>query len=390
MNTKKFRQRTIVNEKNNGTIEGHWLIGADIGYSACKIFSPNKFGGFPTFAKRLPKDFDFFGPAPDNAILYRSADGEIFAVGEYAQNLVEKGDTSYSDNLMFGRDRYMTDIFRIATDVSLAFGIKNTSSGKQYNGEEIYVQTGLPERYLSDTEDLKAAIAGKHVFSMRVGGEKWVDYKITVKEENIDVISQPRGTLFSVCIDNKGQFIPEAEKYMKSSVIVFDAGFGTLDIFGIRANTKGALSETFNDLGMKRVFQETAALIKGKYNEDVSVSDMQRVLEEGFVRHLDRKNRSSSVYQIEELLDKACMKVCEEAITRLESIINISQYDYIVITGGTSAAWKNKLESLLSRYYPLKVLYGNQNDNLPMTYSNVRGYYLYRFNLLQREIRTKG
>ena len=64
----------------------------------------------------------------------------------------------------------------------------------------------------------------------------------------------------------------------------------------------------------------------------------------------------------------------------------MTEFQYIVITGGTGAAWKRYFEDTFQGLKTTTLLYGNQNDGLPFVYSNVRGYYLYRYNMLGRDV----
>ena len=54
-------------------------------------------------------------------------------------------------------------------------------------------------------------------------------------------------------------------------------------------------------------------------------------------------------------------------------------YKYLIITGGTGAAWYDKIKDYLKGMHTLQIIPGNVNDNTSMIYSNVRGYYLFRY-----------
>jgi plasmid segregation protein ParM len=254
------------------------------------------------------------------------------------------------------------------------------------NGKKLVVQTGLPPAYLkTDTPLLKEALAGHHDFSIRIGGKQWISLKYDLKEENIYVMPQPMGTLLSISTDNTGKSIPEASKYFKSSMLIFDPGFGTLDVFNIR-NKMIESSETFDNLGMKRVLQETSDRIMEKFNQEVSVPAMQKLLTTGEVKCFDRKNRRTSLESFGDLLEESNKKVCYEALQKVDNIYNnLFDHDYLVITGGTGDAWKNIITEYYSGMESLKIINGNQNDMLPTIFSNVRGYYLYIVNKMKRQ-----
>lgn len=389
MNTKSFRTKTEFIERNNGNIPNVWEIALDIGYSSVKLFSPNIVASFPSYARRINEDFEFAGTNPDNAILYKNlATNEMWLVGEVAQNTITTGDTSDSEASLYGRERYTNEMFKVISEVGLGVAMQSNAYGEPGNSK-IVIQTGLPERYMNDEEDLIESLAVSHNFSLKIGNNDWIDYHFTVNSSDVYVISQPKGSLFSVCMKSDGTFHPDAGKYLKSSVLVFDPGFGTLDLFPIINGTVKS-GETFSDLGMKRVLQETSKSIRSEYGVDIPVPSMQKYLETGLVKYMNKKTFESKEYAFSNLLEKANEKVCEEAINRMSSAMNLIDFDYMIITGGTGAAWLYKIQDKFKKFSTLTILNSNQNDNLPFIYSNVRGYYLYRYNKIGKELAERG
>ena len=384
LSTKKFKTKTEFVPRNNGHIPGTWELAIDIGYSAVKLFSPNIIARFPSYAMKVENDFNYMSDAPANSILVRDLNlNELWLVGEQAQYQIDTRNSLDSENTLYGRDRYTSPMFSIIVKASLAIGMLDNEFGT-YNNEPIVIQSGLPELYMSDKDILIDVLAKPHRFEIKIGNDEWKSFDIKIEKENIYLMSQPKGSLLSVCIDKDGSWHPEAKKYMNSSVLVFDPGFGTLDLFPIRSGVVGH-GETFADLGMKRILQETANKIKQEYNVTIQVAAMQPCLETGTVRVGNVKLFESSDEPIGEFLVEASHKVFEDAIERMVNSVNIMDYDYMIITGGTGAAWKHYIQEKFKKLSTLQLLYANQNDSLPFVYSNVRGYYLYRFNMLGKE-----
>ncbi len=382
MNTKRFRTKTEFIQRQNIKANGVWEIAIDIGYSAVKLFSPNMVACFPSFARRVDEKFGYISDPPASSLIYRDEEtGQRWLVGEVAQNTTETGDTSNSESSLYGRERYGSTMFKVLLETGLALG---SLSGDP--AERIVIQTGLPEAYMGtdDEEMLRDAFAGDHRFSLRVGNGQWHTYTMHIEARDIFIMPQPKGTLFSICIDENGKFHPDTRDYLNSPLIVFDPGFGTLDLYSIVSGAvKGG--ETFQDLGMRRVFQETAKLIKEKYGVNVTVPEMQKNLETGNVTQIDKRNRfSAKEVPIGDLLEEATKKVCDEAINRTADVFKLADFKYLVITGGTSAAWQEQIEETLKGLPKLKIVHGNQNEEmLPYIYSNVRGYYFYRYTKLK-------
>lgn len=391
--TKKFRTRTEFMERNNGRLNGIWEVALDLGYSSVKEFSPNGIACFPAYARMVENDFNYIGDAPAESILYRDLDtNETWVVGEVAQSTVSSGDTSDSEATLYNRDRYMSKMFRVIANAGLGVSMMPNMCGG-YKGEKIVIQTGLPERYMSDEDDLIAALAGKKHFSIKVGNRNWKEFNIHVSPENIYVMSQPKGTLFSVCIGKNGQVLSNARDLLNSSVLVFDPGFGTLDLFPIICGSVGK-GETFSELGMKRVLQETIQMICEEYHirtADISVPSMQKYLDLGYYKYMEKKlvdgriNFESIKVGFDNLLKKANEKICDEALNKMSSVFNLIDFNYIIITGGTSEAWMGQIFDRFKNFDDVRIIKGSQNDVISGIYNNVRGYYLYRFNKLAQK-----
>lgn len=385
VDTKKYRTKTEFTARNNGKLPGKWTSALDVGYSGVKLFSPVGIGRFPSYAKKS-RDVSFI-EAPKDAIVYRdNINDELWLVGAVAQNTIEGNGTTESETALYGRDRYFSPMFRVYTEAGLGISLLNDSMSKiaRLDNEPIFVQSGLPEKYMDDEGYIKDVISGWHKFSLSIGGRAWIDFDFEVKRENISIISQPKGTLFSVCIKNNGDWHENARKYLSSDIIVVDPGFGTLDVFPISNGVVG-YGETFDNLGMKRVLQETCIALNDKYNSKVTVPAMQKWLEVGTVPSFDRRTLSSSTHPFADILEKESYKVCDEALNTLADAVPLSSYEYMIITGGTGAAWLPRIEEKFKNLNTLTILHGNQNDGLPFVYSNVRGYYYYLYNTVGRK-----
>lgn len=382
--TSNFRTKTSFIKRKNVKAEGVWEIAIDIGYSAVKLFSPNIVARFPYYAKRIDDSFTYAGEAPTSSILYRDLEtGQMWLVGEKAQDIMSASDTSDSEATIYPRERYYSEMYRVLTNTGLGIGLMSNEYGSRGN-DKLVVQTGLPEGYMDDKEKITNSLAGHHRFALKIANGSWQQFDFELPLENIFVMSQPKGTLFSVCMNTNGTFHANAKKYLSSSVIVFDPGFGTLDIFPILKGTVGH-GETYQDLGMKRVLQETSRLIKENFKVDIPVPAMQKYLSTGKVRYVDKKSFPfvSKEYEFGDLLADASSKICQEAIMRMTGAIELDDYNYMIVTGGTGAAWFNQIKDIFKDFTTLEVIQGSQNDDLPFVFSNVRGYYYYRYNKLK-------
>lgn len=386
INTNNFKTKTIFTERKNESVDGIWTVALDIGYSAVKGFSNNMIYSFPSYCRKMTNQMLSFGDTNKTDIMYKDNEtGEQWIVGTAAQEMITSDETRDSIAELYGRNRYFSDIFKVISRVGMGIGML-TNQYDTPNGKKLVVQTGLPPAYLkTDTVYIKEALSGHHNFSIKIGNKQWVSLQYDLAEDDIYVMPQPMGTLLSISTDNTGKTIPDAAKYFKSSMLIFDPGFGTLDVFNIR-NKMIESSETFDNLGMKRVMQETSNLIMEKFHQEVPVPAMQKLLTTGEVKCFNRKERKTTMNDFSDLLERANEKVCYEALQKVDNIYNnLIDHDYLVVTGGTGDAWKAMITEYYSGMDSLKIISGNQNDMLPTIFSNVRGYYLYIVNKMKRQ-----
>lgn len=384
MRASDFKTRTIFKQRQNIGNDKYWGIALDIGYSAVKGFSPNSVFSFPSYAERNDLDSFISNDLDPASIQYKDLEtGETWIVGEVAQDSVSIENPKESLNSLYGRNRYFSPMFKVIARVGLAFGYVINQFDSP-NGRPIVLQTGLPPEYAkSDTPLIVEALTGVHKFAVKIGNNPWVKYDFVIPQNNIYVMGQPMGTLFSISTANDGRAIPEAAKYFKSNMLILDPGFGTFDVFAMKNKMIDSF-ETFDNLGMKRVLKETSDDIQRQYGTEIPVSAMQKFLKEGTFPYVNKRQMKSEIINFTPILEKNNKKICLEAIEKVRDIYNFfEEYEYLVITSGTGAAWSEIIREYLSGMNTLKIISGNQNDDLPYILSNVRGYYMYLINTLR-------
>lgn len=394
IDTMNYRTRTLMLDVSNVCVENCWPIALDIGYSSVKGFSPHSIFAFPAYAKNLGKNPAFYGEQEVDEILYRDGDtGDIWRVGRSAQKMIDDRDTGDSQLELFGRDRYYSQMFKVILRTGLALGILENGRGK-YNEKPIYIQTGLPPAYLDeDKESLTGVIAGVHKFAIKTGRQRqYVNLELNILEKNIDVMSQPEGTLMNIVMNDQANSTPEARRYFQSNIIIFDAGFGTLDIFDIK-DRRSRSRETFSAFGMREVLARTSKKIKEKTGVTIRSSAMQNALETGTVTVKRRAGLKVSSEQVDfsELLEASSEEVCREAVEKVMNLYSgLFDYQCLILTGGTCAAWEMHIRDYFKEVDGLSVVMGNENSpEIDIIFCNVRGYYMYLINSLRRQAKRK-
>ena len=386
MNTNQFRTKTISKARKNPGVGGKWGIAIDVGYSAVKVMSPNGFFSFPSVAVKVPYGTadSTFGKLSNSSIAYRDDKGNEYLIGEDAEKELKGNDSATS--ILYTRDRYNHEEFLVISEVGLGLGAMENQYGAPAKST-YHVMTGLPPEYMEEDEPIiKEVFSGSHKFSLKLGNKaEWIEFNISLKQDNIKVMAQPMGSLISIATDANGGMTEKAKDYMSSNILIFDPGFGTLDTFEIRNHRLGS-NKTWANLGMRRVLQETVDELKKKYSVNTTVSSLEVDLDKGYVVVADKRTHASKKQEFAEILENANRKICEDALNAIDSCYDyLSQYDYLVIAGGTGAAWEKLIRERYKAMETLTIINANVNDsNMDSIFSNVRGYYMSLLSELKR------
>ena len=163
-----------------------------------------------------------------------------------------------------------------------------------------------------------------------------------------------------------------------------------MDVFGMKGHVR-SINESFDRFGMRSILQMVSDEIKKEKNTEIRVSCMQKYLEKGTIPFTsemgmdeDEFRFSDEEWPFDTILERCSLKVCNAALKHLSTITDqFADYEYLVVTGGTGAAWYAWIQEKF-KGSKLKIIPGNQNDNLDMQYANVRGYYLFRTMMMQQ------
>lgn len=373
MDTKAFRTRQeFHHEEHPGGKE--FIIALDAGYSSIKAYYENGFFAFPSYARKIDNSMLQLFNKKD--ILYRDLETkEMYILGYSAQDMISSTETNDTYSESYARKRYGAKTFKILCNTALGIALERKNDDR-----EIFIQTGLPSSYEeADKPDLIKALSKPSHFEIKVGERPWKEFDLAIKPENIDVMPQPAGSLYSVLINNKGAYMPGARDILFGNCLVMDIGFGTFDFYGIKGRAI-ACKESTDEMGMRRVLQSTCKKMMSNYSEDVRINALQRNLSTGFFTHLNEDEMKTEDVPLSPLLEEANQEIFEEAMEKARGITSsFRDYKYLIITGGTGAAWIDKIREYLKGMHTLQIIPGNVNDNNSMIYSNVRGYYLYRY-----------
>ena len=377
--TTPFRTASEIVPCKNLQSETIFPVALDIGYSAVKGFAPFSRFCIPSFVKELPGEI--IGNPQASDLLYKGEDGIVYSVGSMAINSLSTRDTNDASNTLFGRNRYFSTPFLILARVGIAIAIKRNTFGGYKKDKPLFLQTGLPPAYRkADTALLKEALSGLHKFSLKLGGGGWSAFEFYLEPNRISVIDQPIGSVYSASKSSDGKTVTAygGKTYIDSRTLVLDGGFGTLDIFSV-VNRSIDGSNTFNDLGMKAIFECTAEDIFTQYGKELYAHTMQQFLETGIISVLNRRTHATDEYDISDILERNTKAMCVKALRKIEAAYDdLVDYNYLIVTGGTGAAWLPYIKERYKNMDTLQIVPANQNENIAPIYNNVRGYYIFR------------
>ncbi len=384
MNTADFKTKSQILERKMPRIQGNnqhkgkTIIALDGGYSALKGVSPERTFIFPAYAKKIDRELERVGGKVDSLdIQFRNnATGEIWLVGQAAQNFMNSKDLeATTDASIYTRYRYTSDIYKVIMATGLCIGCIGAGDN------EIYLQTGLPATYKdADEGKIVASLAGNYNVSLKFGSTEWIDFNFTLPTDHIFVMEQPQGTLCACAYEADGKLSPRGVDILKSNSIIHDVGFGTEDNFAIKSGYKDN-HQTYSDTGMRSVFEETLkAVKKTKPFIETKIFELQNFLTTGVLQAFNVDTFSQEQVDFSETLFEKNSQLCDKSIRRLmQDYDNLLGYKYLIITGGTGECRYEQISQMLAGIPSLTVLPGNLNaPDLPFSFSNVIGYYLFR------------
>ena len=380
MKTSNFKTRSEIISADNLKSQKYYTVALDIGYSAVKGMSPSAVFCFPSFVRE--KSGPMIGTPKDTDIYYKDEEGTVYTVGLMALEGLTTKDTDDASNTLYGRNRYFSPSFLILARIGIAIGMSPSKENGFKGNKPIFLQTGLPPAYRKgDTPLLIEALSGNHKFSVKIGNGNWTQYSFSLPTSNISVIDQPIGSVYSASKADDGTTVlsSNGKTLVDSKVLVLDGGFGTLDIFSV-INRAVDATNTFSNLGMKAVFEHACEEILRAYRKEIHPHTLQNYLASGQISIFDKKSRSTTCVDFSKILEASNRKICQNAISKIELVYNnLEEYDYLLVTGGTGAAWLDIIKERYKGMTTLEIITGNQNHpTLDHIYSNVRGYYIYR------------
>lgn len=352
-------------------IEDVCPCGIDIGYSAIKVKSPNNGSVIPSLCVRVTDDEPLVVGGTD--IRYRDDEGNVWFVGSLAKKVISSDDALSKTNNLLSRNRLQSEEFLVQIRVAMFFcKLQDIKSDYVLDERPLKIKTGLPPQYMKkDSQIIKERFIGTHKFSIKIGKYNWKEVCITIGENDVSVCRQPFGTLMSCAMNSDGQYTNV--QLLHKNLLVVDPGFFSVDtLYTMQGSSRDGDSITWDNLGMKEVFQRTCNDIAKSTNNqaDIDVYQLEKSLSKGVVYYGSRKQEYNYVKDFKRNLREVCL----EFIKRLNATYNnMLDVDVIILTGGTGLAWKEIIEEEYKDMTGLTIMIANNGYDIVS--ANVQGYY---------------
>lgn len=285
---------------------------------------------------------DGIGAPGTYKVKLRDGGHETFKVGEFQK---DKEETKSSSG---GEDRYETEEFQIESTIAIfreLERIQKETSRDAFNGEEIYVVTGVPTGHSASPKtvsDIEASIEGEH----EVNGKKF-----TVKK--VYVLKQGLSAFYHLTLDEDGE--PKASFYkdiMELDLLIIDIGHGTTDLQWIKGGVPHSSAET---RGFSTVYASIMNdIVGGKYENfnnlyktSLTPLSIAPEMEKG-----DMINITGERINVKDEKDRYYLRYAKNIIASINrNGFKDHIFNRILFVGGGSVGLKSYLERAINEKY---------------------------------------
>jgi hypothetical protein len=312
-----------------------FLVGVDVGFSSVKVYSVYGRHKFPSLVYPIEaEDIKKVLFKKDTFIAYRDKDktGKTWLVGDVISET--KHEKIADEYKLFTEKRVGSDENIVLNRVGIALSLMQ-KPGKFKRDAEIKIAVGLPEEYDLYASTLIDQLSGYHEFELQIGkNEEWIPVSFIIREENIDVLSQPFGTLLSIAVNRKGEIIDEY-LLQRAKCCVCDSGFLTSDTFILQGGMVGDCI-TWENRAMKAIYEKLLDKCKAATNRDLGLHQINNYLMQPKEKRYISYGRGGS-WQIDPVLNELIDQFAKENIKELSTFYdNFNEIDLMIMTGGTS------------------------------------------------------
>ena len=325
------------------------LIAIDPGFDSMKVLANGIHFKFPFCAVETDerKMSDYSGRS--GFILYKDSSGATWRVGQYARTVMYDNKDSQDDPMarLYTEARFVSPEAAVGILSAIAKAIELTG----LYGEDLDIRliVALPHavrnKYASTVTGL---LAGDQRFFMTFDNESEKEFRFTIHEQNVMTVSQTIAAILGETSDDNG-FIDESKfKYLANGpTLVIDGGYYTMGLVPVSrgGSVDDDRAESNTNYAMKNVNLGVAKEIADA-RPDIKHYAVEYLLSQGetSVRYMDKDQGKVVNIDLSAIREKKLQSVCSNLIRYLnKQYDNLIDFRYILVTGGTGAAFFNQL-----------------------------------------------
>ncbi len=360
-------------------------VAIDLGYGGVKVYGMYGRHIFPSLPIEVGNDTTYMDD--DLHIKYKDEYGSVWYIGERARQSIE-GNESNVDKQLYKKNRIRTPEYKVLMRVAVFFGLLKDKATLVKN-KKIKISTGLPEEYVEqDSTILRDAFKGHHHFEIAVGKGNWVKVSFDVDSDDIEVLSQPFGTIFSMAFNKYGKLI-NPELITSKNVLVFDGGFHSIDTYLSKIGDRGT-SCTWVNYAMYDIYQKTCddILNNTKPKKKVHVYELDKYINHPTKSGLVTYGATNQTYSFEADFAKNLKNTALGIIRKLFNEYNdFNDIDIVISTGGTGKAFYPYMKEEIYTEVVLaeKTDESNPADNFDTVFSNVIGFFYFMMGCISKD-----
>lgn len=357
-------------------------LAIDIGYGGVKIFSLNGIHSFPALLFKSKKNSTILNN--DTDIKYIDENNNLWYIGDRARDSLETGSRQIDSNEYYSEKRLFTDEFLILVRVSIFLGICKELNNFSLEQKKIKICTGLPEEDVEKNSfELRKIITGRHHFKISVAGSEFKTVSFDINNEDIEILSQPQGTIYSTMFDFKGNILRE-DLITNKNVLVLDGGMFTFDTYLSNRADQG-ISKTWEEFAMHEVYLRLKDIINEKTERYINEFDIEKYIANSNSCLIKYKGNQKYYFGDDYLNIIKNMSI--SLIKKLKRTYNdFNDVDIIIITGGTGKIYYPYLKELI----PVdEIVLAENNDKFngyDAIFSNVVGFFKFIIFLITSTI----
>lgn len=358
-------------------------VSVDVGYGGVKVFSMKGIHSFPSLLFRIRKDNLMMDS--DTDIKYKDEYGNLWYIGDRARDSLETGSRQIDGDEFYSNKRLMTDEYLILMRVAIYLGLCDENYRFSLKNKHVRLCTGLPEEDVEKySGQLRKAIAGHHYFQISVGGREWQKVNFDIDSDDIEILSQPMGTIYSMAFDLYGN-IPRADLITDKNVLVLDGGMFTFDTYLSNRADQGT-SKTWEDFAMYEVHLKVRDIIHENTGRYINEFDIEKYIIDKDHPCTIRYKGNQRYYFGDDYLETVRLMSQQLARKLKRTYDEFNDIDVVIATGGTGMVYYPYLKEMLSvDELLLAESKGGELGEFDAVFSNVVGFFKFLTYLIKME-----